>query len=89
MFQLTEPHQRLFWAGAERSLSGVSWMEGAVTSGTYVAQQIAKDMGLDTEKFLKDVEDAKKVGLLSHITSLHLSYLFLGSCRGGPCKTTP
>lgn len=60
LFQLAKPYESLYWAGAERSLSGVSWMEGAVSSGTEAARQITQDLP-DAGDYFKNVKQTKKV----------------------------
>eukprot|EP01127_Copromyxa_protea_P004275 TRINITY_DN14156_c0_g1_i1.p1 TRINITY_DN14156_c0_g1~~TRINITY_DN14156_c0_g1_i1.p1 ORF type:complete len:972 (+),score=219.29 TRINITY_DN14156_c0_g1_i1:27-2918(+) len=66
-FTLNEPHQCLYWAGAERSLSGLSWMEGAVTSGTAAAYRIAEDWNLEGREEVFIQVEADKRAAVEHI----------------------
>jgi len=59
---LVQPiNNRIFWAGSERSQEGAHWMEGAVHSGNFVAQQIADQEEIKVRKeFFKEIESDKK-----------------------------
>ncbi|MBG1258769.1 FAD-dependent oxidoreductase, partial [Nostoc commune] len=43
---LREPVGRIYWAGTERSMRWMNYMDGAVRSGQYAAQQILSRMTL-------------------------------------------
>jgi len=51
-------HGRIYFAGAERALKGLHWMEGAVRRGNEVASEILEQMGKvqSSSEFMRDLD---------------------------------
>jgi monoamine oxidase len=62
---LTKPCHPVYWAGSERSLQGMHWMEGAIRSGNTAAAQVLSAMGrIGSEKgFLRSLEHNQQLGI--------------------------
>jgi len=61
---LMKPFHNIFWAGTERVLQGMHWMEGAVVSGNKVAQQVAAKLGVhDYKSYFKGIKLNKEKAL--------------------------
>jgi len=62
---LTKPHQRIFWAGCERSLDGGHWLEGAVHSGNAASENVATVLAIPeaANYFKKVIPEMNQLGI--------------------------